>query len=196
MQPLDDTDREILRLLLEDGRRPYSEIGAAVDLSGPDVSDRIDRLRERGIVRGFTVDLDRSVLQEGAPLLLTLDVAPGVAARVADALLADDAVEHVVRTADERVVATATVPDGEATDLLEDAGVLDDVSDLDVALIASTDWNVWLGDAEFAPDCVQCGNTVDEEGASATIDDETYYFCCASFEAAFRERYESIADGA
>jgi len=196
VRPLDDTDREILRLLLEDGRLPYSEIGEAVDLSGPAVSDRIDRLRERGVVRGFTVDLDRTVLQEGAPLLLTLDVTPGEGARVAADLLAMEAVGHVVRTADERVVATATVPDGEATGLLADAGVLDAVADVDVGLIASTDWDHGLGEAAFAPECVECANTVDEEGVRATVGEETYYFCCGSCEAAFRDRYETLEEGA
>lgn len=195
MRPLDDTDREILRLLLEDGRRSYSEIGDAVSLSGPAVSDRIERLRERGIVRGFTVDVDRSVLEEGAPLLLTLDVAPGEAARVAEALLAMASIEHVVRTADECVVATASVQDGEVPDLLDDAGVLDAVADLDVSLIASTDWSPGLGEVEFAPECVECGNTVDAEGVRATVGGETRYFCCESCETAFRERYQALEEG-
>lgn len=196
MRPLDDTDREILRLLLEDGRRPYSDIGEQVDLSGPAVSDRIDRLRERGVVRGFTVDLDRSVLREGAPLLLTLAVEPGEGERVADALATHESVEHVVRTADECVVVTATVPGGEATTLLEDAGVLGSVIDVDVGLVVSTDWNPGLGDAEFAPDCAECGNTVDEEGTRATVGEGTHYFCCESCEAAFRDRYETLEEGA
>ena len=41
MRGLDDTDREILRLLLENGRKPYREIASAVDLSAPAVSDRV-----------------------------------------------------------------------------------------------------------------------------------------------------------
>ena len=40
MRDIDDTDRELLRLLLEDARRPYSELAEAVDLSPPAVSDR------------------------------------------------------------------------------------------------------------------------------------------------------------
>ncbi|MFB6083699.1 MAG: Lrp/AsnC family transcriptional regulator, partial [Halorientalis sp.] len=46
MRGLDETDREILDILLSDGRRPYSDIAEAVDLSPPAVSDRIDRLQE------------------------------------------------------------------------------------------------------------------------------------------------------
>jgi len=47
MRDLDDTDLEILSLLAEDARRPFSEIGERVGLSGPAVSDRVTRLRSR-----------------------------------------------------------------------------------------------------------------------------------------------------
>ncbi|MFC6725497.1 Lrp/AsnC family transcriptional regulator, partial [Halobium palmae] len=60
MRDLDDTDREILRLLLANARRPYSDIAEHVGLSAPAVSDRVERLQELGVVRGFTLDLDRS----------------------------------------------------------------------------------------------------------------------------------------
>jgi len=195
VRPLDDTDRQILRLLREDGRIPYSEIGEAVDLSGPAVSDRIDRLRERGIVQGFSVDLDRSVLREGVPMVVTLDVEPGLAAGVADDLAAIAHIDRVLRTAGERVLFTASVPDGEPTTLLADAGVLDAVNGIEAELIASRAINPGLGEVEFAPECVECGNTVDEEGVRATVGAETYYFCCASCEAAFRDRSETIEEG-
>lgn len=196
MRPLDDTDREILRLLDEDGRRPYSDIGTAVGLSGPAVSDRIERLRERGIIQGFSVDLDRSVLQAGLPCLLTLEVDPGSGAEVADALLAQEDVERVLRTAGERVLATATVPEGDATGLLREAGVLAAIDGLDVELVASRALDPGLGEVEFSPDCAECDNSVDAEGTSAALGGETYYFCCESCEAAFTERYETLEEGA
>lgn len=59
---LDDIDQAILRHLAADGRAGYPQIGAAVSLSAPAVKRRIDRLRGRGIIRGFTVHLDPSAL--------------------------------------------------------------------------------------------------------------------------------------
>ena len=64
MRDIDDTDRELLRLLLEDARRPYSELAEAVDLSPPAVSDRVDRLVELGVIERFTLGLDRSRLAD------------------------------------------------------------------------------------------------------------------------------------
>jgi DNA-binding Lrp family transcriptional regulator len=51
---VDAVDRKILALLLEDGRRTYDDIGGRVNLSAPSVKRRVDRLRERGALEGFT----------------------------------------------------------------------------------------------------------------------------------------------
>ncbi|WP_232248410.1 Lrp/AsnC family transcriptional regulator [Streptacidiphilus rugosus] len=59
---LDDTDRRVLELLGRDGRASYAEIGLLVNLSATAVKRRVDRLRERGVVRGFTVVLDPGAL--------------------------------------------------------------------------------------------------------------------------------------
>jgi DNA-binding Lrp family transcriptional regulator len=62
---LDETDRRLLELLGRDGRASYAEIGLLVNLSATAVKRRVDRLRERGVVRGFTVVLDPELLGWG-----------------------------------------------------------------------------------------------------------------------------------
>ncbi|MEU3494940.1 MULTISPECIES: Lrp/AsnC family transcriptional regulator [Kitasatospora] len=59
---LDDTDRLLLEHLSRDGRASYAEIGLLTNLSATAVRRRIDRLRARGVVRGFTVVLDPALL--------------------------------------------------------------------------------------------------------------------------------------
>jgi Lrp/AsnC family leucine-responsive transcriptional regulator len=196
MRGLDDTDREILDILLSDGRRSYSDIAEAVDLSPPAVSDRIDRLRELGVVRRFTVDLDRSVLREGVPVLVDLQVRPGRGDAVADALSAAEPVEHVFTTADERIVATATVGDGDVSGMLADTVEMDDIGEYDVDLLDDTAWSPAMDDAEFAPECAECGNTVDAEGETAELDGTHYHFCCSSCQSRFVAQYEELRDGA
>lgn len=196
MPGLDDTDHEILRLLLEDARRPYSEIAEQVDLSAPAVSDRVDRLTEMGLIQGFTVDVDRSLLQAGVPVLIEIDAKPGRAADIAGAILDADAVERVYRTAGGRVVLAATVSQSDAGELLAEHVDLGDVDRYEVQMIADSEWTAGLGGAEFAPDCAECGNTVDEEGEERTLDGERYYFCCGSCAERFVGQYESLKDGA
>jgi len=194
MPGLDDTDHEILRLLLEDARRPYSDIAERVDLSPPAVSDRVDRLSEMGLIRGFTVDVDRSLLQAGVPVLIEVDAKPGRAADIASSVNDADAVERVYRTASGRVVLVATVPQSDASELLAEHVDLDGVDRYEVRLIADSEWTSGLDGAEFAPDCAECGNTVDEEGEQRTLDGERYYFCCGSCAERFVDQYESLKD--
>jgi Lrp/AsnC family leucine-responsive transcriptional regulator len=55
---LDRIDREILRLLTEDGRRPHAAIAKEVGLSGPAVHERVRKLEKCGVIKGYTVVLD------------------------------------------------------------------------------------------------------------------------------------------
>ncbi|MFI9105432.1 Lrp/AsnC family transcriptional regulator [Streptomyces fildesensis] len=59
---LDDVDHLLLRRLGENARASYAQIGVEVNLSASAVKRRIDRLRSQGVVRGFTIVLDPSLL--------------------------------------------------------------------------------------------------------------------------------------
>lgn len=54
MLRMDSTDQRIVAALVTDARASYAEIGKAVALSAPAVKRRVDRLLERGVLRGFT----------------------------------------------------------------------------------------------------------------------------------------------
>ncbi|MFN2489857.1 MAG: Lrp/AsnC family transcriptional regulator [Actinomycetota bacterium] len=59
---LDNVDRNILKLLREDGRMSHAAIAKAVGLSGPAVHDRVRKLEHRGVVAGYTCVLDPEAL--------------------------------------------------------------------------------------------------------------------------------------
>jgi len=73
---MDDPDRQILALLVEDGRRTYDDIAGRVALSAPAVKRRIDRLRERGALKGFTAVVDHAALGDSTEALIELFYAP------------------------------------------------------------------------------------------------------------------------
>lgn len=196
MRTLDDVDREILRLLAADARQPYSAIAEAVDRSPPTVSERIDRLEELGVIRRFTVDIDRSLLETDTPILLDVDVDPAAVEGVRAALVESDRVEHVFVTADARIVAQASVPNDDARAFLVETVPFDAVRDYRVSLLSESEWTPRIGDAELALTCAECGNTVTAEGESLDVDGERYYFCCPSCLDRFESTYERLADGA
>jgi Lrp/AsnC family leucine-responsive transcriptional regulator len=54
---LSPTDKMILQLLREDGRRSVTEIAAIVGLSRPTVRHHMDKLVREGVIRRFTVEI-------------------------------------------------------------------------------------------------------------------------------------------
>lgn len=75
---MDATDRKILALLVEDGRRTFDDIAGQVALSAPAVKRRVDRLRADGSLQGFTAVVDPQLLGYGTEALVELFYAPGV----------------------------------------------------------------------------------------------------------------------
>ena len=58
----DDIDERILAELAEHARATFAEIGERVNLSAPAVKRRVDRMLDRGVIKGFTTVIDRNVL--------------------------------------------------------------------------------------------------------------------------------------
>jgi DNA-binding Lrp family transcriptional regulator len=74
---MDTADRQILALLLEDGRRTFDDIARRVSLSAPAVKRRVDRLRARGALQGFTAVVDYAALGNHTEALIELFYASG-----------------------------------------------------------------------------------------------------------------------
>jgi len=51
---MEEIDRQILRLLSQDGRMSFTDLGRATGLSTSAVHQRVRRLEQRGIIRGYT----------------------------------------------------------------------------------------------------------------------------------------------
>jgi DNA-binding Lrp family transcriptional regulator len=63
--------------LVEDGRRTFDDIARRVSLSPPAVKRRVDRLRSRGALRGFTAVVDHAALGDSTEALIELFFAAG-----------------------------------------------------------------------------------------------------------------------
>jgi Lrp/AsnC family leucine-responsive transcriptional regulator len=71
-EALDKIDREILRILDHDARISWQALGDRVHLSANAAAERVRRLRRRGVIRRFTVDIDQEAL--GRTLMAVVDV--------------------------------------------------------------------------------------------------------------------------
>ena len=59
---LDDLDRKILALLMENAKRPYTELGAKLFVSGGTIHVRMNKLIAAGVVQGQTLVVDHTKL--------------------------------------------------------------------------------------------------------------------------------------
>jgi Lrp/AsnC family transcriptional regulator for asnA, asnC and gidA len=59
---IDSLDRKILRHLLEDGRKAFVEIARDLLVSGGTIHQRVDKMQQMGIIKGYTAVIDREKL--------------------------------------------------------------------------------------------------------------------------------------
>jgi Lrp/AsnC family leucine-responsive transcriptional regulator len=71
-QELDDIGWALLRELQENARLSFSELGRRVGLTPPAVADRVRRMEEAGIIRGYRLEVDHARI--GLPLTAVIRV--------------------------------------------------------------------------------------------------------------------------
>jgi Lrp/AsnC family transcriptional regulator, leucine-responsive regulatory protein len=86
---LDITDRKILKVLTDDARCSASEVGRLVGMSPPAAKRRIDRLEKAGVIKGYTISVDRVQLGERIEAFIELTFAPGSQVAEVDNALID-----------------------------------------------------------------------------------------------------------
>lgn len=95
MYQMDETDYEILEILKGDGRCSYSDIAEQVHLSRVAVRERINNMKEGGVIRGFTVVIDAKAYQKLAGVFMDIEVEPGKMDSVAHQVAAQEEVAVV-----------------------------------------------------------------------------------------------------
>jgi Lrp/AsnC family leucine-responsive transcriptional regulator len=71
---LDEANRQLLACLQTDARLSLAELGRRVGLSAPAVAERLTRLEQQGVIRGYRAELDPEAL--GFPLSAVIRVRP------------------------------------------------------------------------------------------------------------------------
>ncbi|MDT0309117.1 Lrp/AsnC family transcriptional regulator [Streptomyces sp. DSM 44917] len=75
---MDAVDRQLIQALRENGRASYAELGRLVGLSGPSVTDRINRLEAAGVITGYRATVDARSLGLGVTALIGIQLSDAV----------------------------------------------------------------------------------------------------------------------
>jgi Lrp/AsnC family leucine-responsive transcriptional regulator len=73
-QMMDKLDYQILTILKENGRVTASEIGKTISLSVSAVLDRIKKMEEAGIIKGYTIRLDSKALGNDVTAIMEISL--------------------------------------------------------------------------------------------------------------------------
>jgi Lrp/AsnC family leucine-responsive transcriptional regulator len=84
---VEEIDRRIVQLLATDGRMSYTDIGRATGLSTSAAHQRVRRLEQRGVIRGYSAVVEASAV--GLPLTAFVSIKP------IDPSAPDDAAERL-----------------------------------------------------------------------------------------------------
>jgi Lrp/AsnC family leucine-responsive transcriptional regulator len=74
VSPVEDLDAQILKLLARDGRMSFTDLGKATGLSTSAVHQRVKRLEQRGVIKGYGASIDYD--QVGKPLTAFISIRP------------------------------------------------------------------------------------------------------------------------
>jgi Lrp/AsnC family transcriptional regulator for asnA, asnC and gidA len=81
---LDDIDRRILKILQRNSRTPLREISKEVGLAESTIYERIKKLKEKGIIKKFTVILDPNSLGFNVLSFILIKTKAGMYSHVAE----------------------------------------------------------------------------------------------------------------
>ena len=97
LEGLDALDQKIVRLLIENARASYSEIGEQVGISRVAVKARIQALEQKGIIEEYTTIVNPQKISGAVSCYFEIETRPEAFAQVAAILRDNDTVTQVYR---------------------------------------------------------------------------------------------------
>ncbi|MDW8040753.1 MAG: Lrp/AsnC family transcriptional regulator [Nitrososphaerota archaeon] len=83
---IDEVDKKILKLLQEDARLPFLEMAQKLKLSESTIRKRVQALKERGVIKRFTIEIDPAKIGLNTVAIVGIDVDPSKLLEVAQKL--------------------------------------------------------------------------------------------------------------
>ena len=94
---LDQTDQQIVRLLIHNSRISYSELGEKVGISRVAARMRVQALEKRGVIEEYTAIVDPQKISGAVSCYFEIETRPDTLLEVADLLADNDVVTQIYR---------------------------------------------------------------------------------------------------
>jgi Lrp/AsnC family leucine-responsive transcriptional regulator len=79
--PLSANDARVLAILQAQGRRSYADLGADLGMAAPSVHERVKKLEAKGVIRGYSADVDPAAVGLSVLAFTWVTQAPGTVSK-------------------------------------------------------------------------------------------------------------------
>lgn len=97
LKGLDELDEKIVRLLIENARMSYSDIGQQVGISRVAVKTRIQSLEQRGIIEEYTTIINPQKISGAVSCYFEIETSPDTLAQVIQLLAENETITQIYR---------------------------------------------------------------------------------------------------
>ena len=94
---LDDLDQKIVRLLIQNARMSYSEIGQQVGLSRVAVKNRVEILEQKGIIEEYTTTINPQKISGAVSCYFEIELASETLTQAIELLRQNDIITQIYR---------------------------------------------------------------------------------------------------
>ncbi|MGW5639872.1 Lrp/AsnC family transcriptional regulator [Streptomyces sp. NPDC003832] len=136
---MDHIDRALLDQLQLDATQSYSALGRAVGLSAGAAHERVRKLRERGVIRRTTVDVDPAAVGSAVLAYVMVDSTSWMGSSAEDFAAVPEIVEaHVIAGSASVLVKVRTATTGQLQDVLRRIHAIEGVSGTQATVVLET----------------------------------------------------------
>jgi len=181
---LDDIDTRLLAILQRDSRIPLNELSNKMGLSTPTVRKRIERLVTTGVIKSFTLLLDKTKLRDTIHVFLIMNAKPEKIKEIGNNIAQYPEVTEVyVVTGDNNLIAKAFINNIDRLHvIINEISKLPDVSNISTSLISDIikeEYGIQIRPGTgIKVYCYFCGKLIEEPPRKLIHSNKTYYFCC------------------
>ena len=94
---LDELDQKIVRLLIQNARMSYSEIGQQTGISRVAVKMRVQALEQKGVIEEYTTIINPQKISGAASCYFEIETRPDALMEVAEILRQNDTITQIYR---------------------------------------------------------------------------------------------------
>ncbi len=97
LEGLDELDRKIVLLLIENARISYSDIGQRIGISRVAVKARVQSLEQRGIIEAYTTIINPQKISGAVSCYFEIELSPETFAQAVDLLNRNETITQIYR---------------------------------------------------------------------------------------------------